>query len=194
MVIESSRHASARLTLPLVQIVIAATLFIVGRYTRTVVPGREYYYGEAATRVCHALNAPVMLFRFVVLGLWNAAHLTGSSVENVVDTGIFLVGVGLLWYLVGATIDSWRQEHVVILVTLPAWARVSLGLFLIIVGILLGIMGIGIWNLIRWKSVLQATLEASLYELWALGLIGFCACDLLRLVRIKGEAPSNSRT
>jgi len=187
-------RASARVTLPLVQIVIAATLFIVGHYTRTVVPGREYYYGEAATRVCHALNAPVMLFRFVVMGLWNAADLTGSSVENVVDPGIFLVGVALLWYLVGTTIDLWRQKHIVILATLPAWARVSLGLFLIIVGILLGIMGIGIWNLIRWKSVLQATLEASLYELWALGLIAFCAYDLLHLVRAKEEAQSNSRT
>ena len=104
--------------LPLTQVPIAATLFAVGHYTYRAVPGREYYYGEAATRVCHALNAPVMLPRFLVVSLLNAARLTGNSVVNVVDEGIFLVGVGLLWYVVGNAIDLWRQKHIIVLANL----------------------------------------------------------------------------
>ena len=176
--------ARIKLVLPLIQIALAVTLLAVGHYTRTVVPGREYHYGEPATRMCYAINAPVLVLRFAALYLWNAAHLTVSSATGAVDIGIFLTGVGLLWYLVGTSIESWRRRRSGMAPpSLRTSVRVTVDLCLIILGVSLGLMGVGTWMLIHWGSPLQAALEASLYEIWALALTTICAHDLWSCLR-----------
>jgi hypothetical protein len=97
-----------------INVAVAAVLLRVA-YTRplrewTPVPWESYW--------CYTINAPANLFRNLVSSLWEkhvyarcsaASAETCIAVEKVVDIGVFLLAVGLIWYVVGLEIESRGQ-------------------------------------------------------------------------------------
>jgi hypothetical protein len=96
------------LIMPVIQFVVAATLLQWG-YRTPVPPGSEIYI-PTVRLVCRGLNAPALLFRILDPFTWGVEwHDVPRSILGF-DTGDipFLVGVIVVWYLVGRTLDKRR--------------------------------------------------------------------------------------
>ena len=81
-------------------------------YTRSV---HEWTPGPWESHWCYSINAPANLFRNLVWSLWDKhvyARCSAASAENciavgrVVDISVFLLAVGVIWYVVGLEIES----------------------------------------------------------------------------------------
>jgi hypothetical protein len=125
------RRLRLALSLPVIQFGIAATLLQWG-YRTPVPPGSEMYI-PTARLVCRGLNAPALLFRILDPFTWG---LAGDRIPRSMlgfDTGDipFLVGVIVVWYLVGRALDKRRisktAERSRIAVALIACFLLSLG-------------------------------------------------------------------
>ncbi|HET9180675.1 MAG TPA: hypothetical protein VFP59_00970 [Candidatus Angelobacter sp.] len=163
-----------RFVLPAIQVILAASLLIIGAAQHKADRGKDIYYGAPAERVCYAINAPALLFRSAGLYLWHTTDF--PMVNDAVDNGIFMIGVVLLWFLVGATIESRLKGCHKTALSRP-W-RLAIDFFLIVVGIAFVLVGVGAWNLVHLGSTLQGFAEAAIYFLWAMVLVLISGRDL----------------
>jgi hypothetical protein len=164
--------------------VAAALLILAMQRTRLGILGG---FGPPERLICNSINAPAMFFRACAMYLWHRLHLPYEFPEAVVEIAVTVVGVGLLWYLVGLEIDAGRQGRRGILPSMFRW-RVALDLALILFGVFLALVGVGSWLILRWTPM-YAGIQAGLFFAWALVLVGTYGRDLVRSViqRIAGE-------
>lgn len=121
-------RAKWRAILPLVQMAVAVALLLLGHAHDRADVGFEPPPVSPETTFCYAISAPALLFRFCGIRLWDVMRLSNSaSTEIIVDDIIFIVGVGLLWYVVGREIDL-RGRKKTSLMLLPPPFRISLDL------------------------------------------------------------------
>jgi hypothetical protein len=165
-----------KFVLPAIQIILAAVLLVVGSAQHRAERGKDIYYGAPAKRICYALNAPALLFRSAGLAILDASHLASTNLYNVIDSGMFILGVGLLWFFVGAAIES-RSKRGDRTALSRSW-RLLIDFSLIVLGVAFLLFGLGAWKLVHWGSVLQGFAEAAIYFLWALALVFISGRDL----------------
>jgi hypothetical protein len=146
---------------------------------------------------CYLINAPVLVIQqAVVFVLGKLAPKVCSQAgleacyraERVAALGVFVLGVGALWYLVGRAIEAERPG--VRIATFRNWRRKSLGAVVILFAILCGTIGV-----LNWKErsyPLNLPLPSLAYTLWALLLAVLCGRDLVRSAH-SGTETSSSR-
>lgn len=159
-----------------------------------------------AFRVLLAINAPLRLpqevwshYFFYKLYVWNNA----VSWED----ASWIVGVGLFWYWVAQNIRSWQRRRSVLMLS---WrpARFFLDFFLVIYGLLFGLIGIflgyeaveaipstvhgiGCFGPNLWFDLLPSITTPALYLAWFLVLIFFFGRDFFYALR-KSALPDSS--
>jgi hypothetical protein len=174
-----------RIWLPLMQVLLAAALITSNllrplSYSSSAAPDRQF---------CDALNAPIVLIR----GWWlrfasrEFPHLfnqlyggwAGAIIENI----MYLVLVGLLWYLVSIEIDG-RKEGKLSVVAAKTGMRTVSDLVLIFFGIYLGIAPIlELYRFVMWHGVFVIP-----YFAWASVIVVFYTRDLLAYQRQRRRA------
>jgi hypothetical protein len=118
------------LTLPAAQLAIATILlWWPAGHVRSPDP-------TTAVLICWGLNAPALFFR--VLGKWGPMFdLTGGAILGVgLGDFFFLLGVVVVWYLVGRTLDQRRTSEVAPKRHRPAAAILGYGFLLTLGGYL----------------------------------------------------------
>ena len=168
-------HKRLKWMLPIVQVAISSVLLLVGTFQHPL-GSTEYKYGSAAVRICMGLNAPALVFRFAALS--SLQTLGVRTTDTRVDNACFLLGIGLLWYLVGLQVETARRRE-------PprgvyGTVRVVAYLFFFVVGIGLLPTAIQMWSRIHWYSMTAACVEGSLEIAWGLVLVFCCGRGLLR--------------
>jgi hypothetical protein len=121
--------------LPSLNVAVAATLLCWG-FTR---PLQEWSPVPWEMSLCFSINAPANLLRLLISFLWDkhiqsncsvASSKTCMSVGQVVEIGMFLVAVGVVWYVVGLEIEYGGQRKRAI-VPSSTWLRAGADVFLI---------------------------------------------------------------
>lgn len=163
--------------MPLVQVAVALVLLLLGHAHDRALVGLEYPFMSPETTLCYAISAPALLFRFCGVRLWEMMRLSNSaSAEIIVDDALFVFGVGLLWHVVGRVIDS-RGQKEASLTFLSTPFRTSLDLFLVLIGIALGVVGLGA------RQYKYGLILVAFYLLWSLAIVVFYGLDFLLCVR-----------
>ena len=172
------------MSLPLLQMAVAAALLLLGYARDRAATGFEPPPVAPETLLCYAINAPVLLFRMCYIHLLGMMERAINAFdEPIVDDALFVIGAGLLWYMVGCLID-FRGQKRACLAFLSMRFRMVLDLFLVLFGIALGVVGFGA------RRYQYGVALVTLYILWSLAIIVLYGLDFLRLVRRKeSDAP-----
>jgi hypothetical protein len=101
-----------RLQLPIVQLLLAVTLLVWGR--RVSQPaGMDFPYSPTAILLCKGINAPAALFAVICDSLlpldrpdMAPVSIFGFNPQDI----LFLLGVIVIWYLVGRVVDQ-KAKH-----------------------------------------------------------------------------------
>lgn len=145
---------------------------------------------DPASRVMIAVNAPVNLARIFwdhwLPYPWNLAA--------------WIVGVGLLWYWVGCSVQTWRRQREALL---PRWryGRLLIDVLLITMGLLFGLMsaaetkeivdwapisfrgGVGCFGALWWSELLRSMIAASMHLGWSVVLVFIFVRDFAHCFR-----------
>ena len=183
------------LIMPVIQFVVAAILLQWG-YRTPVLRGSEIYI-PTARLVCRGLNAPALLFRILDPFTWGVEwHHIPRSILGF-DTGDipFLVGVIVVWYLVGRALDKRR-----IISGTAVKSRIAVALvacFLLLLGGFLFSVGLHDLGPGRPNNP-SPPVGAVLTLVWSVALIFFSGRGLVSLVRRSSSmalpAPRNTKT
>jgi hypothetical protein len=92
--------------LPIIQVLVASILMEWSK--RAHGPRRVEYYVPTSWLICRGLNAPALLFRFLNPRMWVPTWdwVPRSVLDFDVDRVFFVVGVAVVWYLVGRGLDQ----------------------------------------------------------------------------------------
>lgn len=174
---------SNKLTLPLINVTIALGLVLAGHFWHRS-SGQEPEYWAPTVRLAHAVNAPAMLFRFPVLRLWDAVYSTAAdptnSVEEVADDSIFLLGVAILWYMIGRKLEARKQSQSSVQVRPSKWAY-GVSFVSFAAGIFLVLTGVGMLRL-HLQLRAETMAESALYVIWGLVIAVIYGRDLLNVL------------
>jgi hypothetical protein len=187
------RISRTALILPATQVVLSGTLIWWAQALERAslrhcdVPGPG-----PAFLVTIAINAPVNLGRI----FWN------HWLPYTWGLGVWLAGVGLLWYWVARTVDGWRQQREALIVR-PRLLRVLVDILLIVAGLLFLAMGAsevregiaaipsafrgmtGCFGAYWWSEFLSRIIAAGAHFGWSATLAFVFARDLIDCVRRK---------
>jgi hypothetical protein len=150
-----------------------------------------------ALRVLFAVNTPLFLPRAVWRNYLYKLYVWDNAVPW--DNVVLIVAVGLCWSGVALNIRSWQQCRTVLMFS---WrpARFLLDVFLVIYGVLFGLIGMfegyktvdaapyafhgnGCFGPNLWTNLLPSIAAASLYLAWSLVLIFFFGRDFIQALR-----------
>lgn len=183
-----------RFILPALHIVVVLTLLAIGGQQLKSTTGHRLYadFGPPATRLAYAINAPVSIARSGVLALWDTLHLPHGVLTDTLGQGLFVIGVVILWFCVGAEIELRMKCRRWILES-HASLRIGISVLFILVGSFSALLGWGTWTARQWRYVpnVQAMPEAGFYLLWAITLIIVYARDLLNRLIPRRSAPTH---
>jgi hypothetical protein len=169
------RQLRWRVILPVVQILVAIGLSHLARPARRPA-GSHTPYLSTARAVCEGLNAPALLFRNEadMLIPIQIDHPPPSIVGFYLSELAFLLGVGILWFLVGFEFDSFKARN------RPLKPRRTFA-EIVFVG---GLLALGFWtaafsatnfghlqDLGRWGNVGGPIVEAAFCWIWSIVLI-----------------------
>jgi hypothetical protein len=171
------------LLLPALQVPLAIALWELGRYAQ--VPRRlDTLYLPTSALVSYGINAPAVFFRVLVFPLtrgntlWRPPDVFGYDPEQLA----FFVGVGILWYLAGRSLDR-RMSYELPFATRITVGQLVLDLSLMLLGVAILLEGIqGFRDPWRWNNRFGNYIESTLFVAWSLVLIGI---PMLRLVKRK---------
>jgi len=168
------RKMRLALVLPIIHFVAAATL-LQWAY-RVPVPHGSGFYVPTVRLICEGLNAPALPFKALAVFSPNASSVHGLPTPDVV----FLVGVLLVWCIVGRALDQ-RWESQAAAQPTTAIALFAYALLLILSGILLflGLYGLGPGR----PNVADPPVRAFLTLMWSGGLIFLSGRGLVRAIR-----------
>lgn len=170
-----------RVALPLVQIAVAITLKINSRLRPLSAENPSWTAPDR--QFCDALNAPAALVRIFLLRLSDAWLPASYQAEFLLETIVYFVLVGLLWYIVSIEIGGKGQS---VLTPKTRARRMADGL-VIFFGLMLGILGL----LVRGQFGVVDTysnLVAIPYYIWALVIVSFYGHDLWVSFRAPGPS------
>ena len=160
-----------RILLPLIQTALAIVLTI-SNHTRPFSVERPTWTAPDK-QFCDGVNAPAALLRFLVVRVIDSLFPQYYSVEVVLETVIFLVLIGLLWYAVAIEFEGNGNSVLTPRMRMRRTADAAMMLF----GTLLGVVGL----IVRGQFgaiTIYSNIVAIPYYLWALAIIGFYGHDL----------------
>jgi hypothetical protein len=170
----------------MVQVVIAIGLLILANQQ---LRGTEWGHtagGAPARRICIALNAPAFFFHDLSLWDWipGLSGVSGVVVSGriflTVDDFIWLIGIALLWYLMGVIIEVKLQKKKPFALTF-APLRVGFDLILILMALVFASAAFDSWHYIPGWAV--GVMSAVLLLAWSLGLLVYCGYDVVSWIR-----------
>lgn len=173
------------LVLPIIQLAIAATLLQWGY--RAPVPRGSELYVPTVRLICRGLNAPALLFRMLnPIGLgpafdWVPRSMLGFDTDDL----FFLVGVIIVWCLVGRALDQRR--------TSTTAARSRMATVLIMCLLLMAVGGLLLWLALHdlqhpGYENLDPPVGAFLTLMWSASLVVLSGKGLLRAIREHRDA------
>lgn len=164
-------RAMKRIALPVIQVVIAIILIISNRMRP--LSGEKPAWTAPDKQFCDGVNAPAALVRFLVTRVADTVFPQYYRVEIVLETVVFLVLVGLLWYAVTIEIQGNGES----ILTARTQMRRTADVVIMLFGALLGIIGLVVRG--QFGAVtLYSNFVAVPYYLWAFLIIGFYGHDL----------------
>jgi hypothetical protein len=157
--------------LPLVQLVLAVTLLVLGNREKSngIQDGAPFV--PVAVRVCEAINAPAVILAVAVLPLLRVAHLTLGASEVTAGEAAFVCEIAFLWFLIDLQIERLRHRA----------AGLS-GLSALLVSIslaLAAVLALFATSELRQGEVIVGTGAAT----WAFILAVFYGMQIIRLLR-----------
>jgi len=163
-------RARLRIWLPLLQVLIAAALI-----TSNLLRPSHPSFTAPDRQFCDALNAPVVLIRGWCLrfAFREFPQLYAGWAGVIIENILYLILIGLLWYLVSIEIGGKKEERVSIIAE-KTGIRTVFDLLLIFFGIYLGIAPL----LEPYVFVTWHGLFAIPYFIWAIVIIRFYGRDL----------------
>lgn len=173
-------------TLPIVQLPIAILLLQWARVSGAVEQQRfDTLYTATPALVCAGINAPARVFEATAGFFDRVDHPIPTIFGFKLDYVFFLVGIGILWYVVGKVLDqrqSSRHEP------RPAWTTTKLiitGGPLALLGALLFYVSLqGFLNPWRWSNHVGGIVHSFLFLLWSLILIGVPTLKFVQRLRM----------
>ena len=156
------RELRTAIVLPMVQTVVAVLLLQRGYQLRsTLGPHPSPFYVPTVTQVCYGISAPAVFLRFATFLL--GAKLTPPSIGNF-DAGdlLFLLGVVLVWYLVGRAIDARHRGST----AKSSGGKLAANSLLMVLGIALLCFGIGGALSDSTENLKGAAVQIGLSVLW----------------------------
>ena len=175
-----------KVVLPTVNVAVATLLLGVG-YTR---PLREWSPVPWEMGVCFSINAPANLLRLLLMHLWDKRvypHCSDANartcllVGDVLEIGIFLIVVGIIWHLVGLEIES-RGAHKRAIVPSSTPLRAGVDLVLLTGAALLTFIVVANWRSFRGVFAPCPALYVFCYFAWALAIAVPYSADLIRCI------------
>jgi hypothetical protein len=166
--------------LPILQLLIAVILLQWG-YREHGRRGLDTPYGSTATMVCHGLNAPALLLRALALLLPVAMATRVPTLQFGfgLDEIFFLVGVGVLWSLVGGVLDRSRAPK-----TSKSASNLWLNMFYVVLFVWGGCLMYSAVQALRspgkWNNPAGNVTEGVLFAIWSLLFISISARRLIR--------------
>ncbi|SRR6266700_463748 len=191
-----------KIILPIAQVVIAIGLLILAHqqlkgtsWGRTGTSWNQSAGGAPARRICIALNAPVIFFHN--LGLWDRVSGLGGGKEPGLgdrtllsgDDFIWLIGIALLWYLIGLIIElKLRKRKNLVLAFTPL--RVGFDLILVFMAITFAAGTFDSWFEAPGWAISVVT--ATLFLAWTFGLLVYCGYDTVSWIKERRLARNSS--
>jgi hypothetical protein len=175
-----------KVILPGVNVAVAAVLLGVG-YTR---PLWEWVPVPWEIALAYAINVPANLLRNLVDFLWDkhvhplcsvAYAETCISFERKIEIAIFLVGVGLVWYIVGLEIESIGLDKRALVPSSTPF-RVGADALLLLTAGLLAFIVVANWRSREEVFAPLTVLNFSCYLAWTLAIGIAYGRDLFRCV------------
>jgi hypothetical protein len=182
----SAARFNWRFVLPAINLLVAVLLLVADRMVPKT-PGITA--GSIAFQLCNLINVPANLSRnLIMLPVHHVIRLLCSPsrielcdwIEYLLRVGLFLVGVGLTWYLVGIHLEEGGPEERPSRRTYRS-SRIALDIVLISIGALIALVGIGEFIQTSRYSLTNATLMLLPYSVWFLAIIFVYSRDLIRV-------------
>ncbi len=168
--------------LPIIQLPLAIVMLEWGRHSG--VQNRfDTLHFPTPSLICKGINAPAMVLAAIAYFFDRVDHPQPTIFGSTLDYPLFLIGVVLLWYLVGRTLDSRRSAAQSSLAW--TWPR------LLLVGVPLALLGAlsfyeslqGFLDPWRWNNRTGNLVQSILVLLWSIVLVGVPGLKLIQRLR-----------
>ncbi len=168
--------------LPIVQLPLAIVMLEWGRHSGMQSRFDTLYFPTPAL-LCRGINAPATVLMAIAFFFDRVDHDRPTILGATLDYPLFLIGVVVLWYLVGRALDSRRFADKSPLAW--TWPRLVLvGGPLALLGALFLYEGVqGLFTPWRWNNYWGNIAESVLTTLWSFVLIGTPALKLAQRFR-----------
>lgn len=170
--------------LPTLQLIVALLLLQWGRQLEGGQGRFDTLYVPTPALVCKGINAPATALAGMAFFFDRVDHQRPTILGSTLDYPLFLIGVLILWYLVGKALDSWRSTGE----TPLAWTWPRLVFFggpLAVLGALFLYEGLqGFRDPWRWNNRTGNIMHSVLVLLWSIVLIGVPGLKLIQRLRM----------
>lgn len=181
------RQLKLRFFLPVMQVLLAASLLYWATHEKTASISEELY-ASPTTLICFGINAPALLLR--ALGTWLGMPYINRAPTVVLGFGLgdwfFLFGVVACWYLMGRWLDHLRSPDLQAPSERFSVGSLLLNLLVIACGAFLILLAVRGGQ--RWSSSFSVIIEKTLFLIWSAFLIFAPSMKLVRRSRKPASA------
>jgi hypothetical protein len=171
--------------LPIVQVPAAIFLLQWARVSQVVQQKRfDTLYSATPALVCGGINAPAMLFSALAALFDRVDHPVPTLFGFTLDYVFFLIGIVILWYVVGSVLDQRQSARREPRLVWTMSTLVLLGGPLALLGALLFYVSLqGLLTPWRWNNYSGNIVRSVLFLLWSFVLIGLPAIKVTQRLR-----------
>jgi hypothetical protein len=181
----------SRFIVPAAQVLLAMVLLLAGYQQLQTVRGRRMYkdFGSPAMRLAYAINAPASLLRMGCMNFGASLGTHDSQFLNILSDGVFIIGVGFLWFFVAIDVSA-RHYGKFGISPHRRSLRFIFYFSAILLGIALALLGVGFWlgKHIFGMPMGEVIAETTLYCSWGSLLIFIYGRDLVKSFFIRNTA------
>lgn len=181
---DGSMQLRLRWVLPIAQLIAAVLLLQWGRHLEGSQSRFDTLYFPTPALVCKGINAPATVLAGVAFFFDRVDHPRPTIFGSTLDYPLFIIGILILWYLVGRVLDSWRSTGKSFLAW--TWLRlVFIGGPLAVLGALFLYESLqGFRDPWRWNNRTGNLVHSVLLLLWSIVLIGLPGLKLIQRLRV----------
>lgn len=177
------RKLKLSMVLPTLQVLLAVALWEWGRRTLTS-RALDTPYWPTSALICYGINAPAVFFKLLIFPFTrgnqsSAGSISGYGLEEI----FFFLGVGILWFCVGRSIDMQALEKTPSKKLLTK-GRVLADLLLMSIGVALFAEGFhGLRTPWKWNNYWGNAAESVLFLAWSFVLVVLPGQKLIKGIR-----------
>lgn len=180
------RQLRFAVVLPILQFLTAGGLLEWGH--RVPPPkGLDTLYMPTVTLICFGINAPAVLFK----SPWYVLPRTSLSILGFgAEELSFLLGVVLVWYLLGRELDQRESQKALLPVTALSF---FFNILLIVFGMVLFLLGLAAIFRHPGGNSSGGIIAGTLFLIWSLAIDGRCGARLMSGLRHRRSALTNAQ-